>query len=168
MFIELGHGGRQPDRDAARQAARRAARPDRRRHDARRGLPAGQHVSRAGHRHRRRDDAVPRHRRSLHASTGARRRDALFDRDDRARPTRPSPSAASARGGQAAAFTYDLAQSIVYTRQGNPAWAGQERDGATPDPLRRPVLRRRAAPDCVDLRRSRSRRRTSSSGCSRT
>ena len=35
-------------------------------------------------------------------------------------------------GGQAAAFTYDLARSIVYTRQGNPAWAGQERDGVTP------------------------------------
>ena len=35
-------------------------------------------------------------------------------------------------GGQAAAFTYDLAQSIVYTRQGNPAWAGQDRDGIAP------------------------------------
>ena len=32
-------------------------------------------------------------------------------------------------GGQAAAFTYDLARSVVYTRQGNPAWAGQKRDG---------------------------------------
>ncbi|MFN8381824.1 MAG: sortase [Anaerolineales bacterium] len=32
-------------------------------------------------------------------------------------------------GGQAAAFTYDLARSVVYTRQGNPAWAGQSRDG---------------------------------------
>ena len=32
-------------------------------------------------------------------------------------------------GGQAIAFTYDLAKSIVLTRQGNPAWAGQERDG---------------------------------------
>jgi hypothetical protein len=32
-------------------------------------------------------------------------------------------------GGQAAAFTYDLARSVVYTHQGNPAWAGQERDG---------------------------------------
>ena len=31
-------------------------------------------------------------------------------------------------GGQAAAFTYDLARSVVYTRQGNPAWAGQHRD----------------------------------------
>jgi hypothetical protein len=35
-------------------------------------------------------------------------------------------------GGQVAAFTYDLAKSIVYTRQGNPSWAGQERDGITP------------------------------------
>ncbi|HET9739730.1 MAG TPA: DUF4082 domain-containing protein [Solirubrobacteraceae bacterium] len=35
-------------------------------------------------------------------------------------------------GGRAAAFTYDLARSVVYTRQGNPAWAGQERDGEAP------------------------------------
>jgi hypothetical protein len=35
-------------------------------------------------------------------------------------------------GGQAAAFTYDLARSVVYTRQGNPAWAGQERDAVFP------------------------------------
>ena len=35
-------------------------------------------------------------------------------------------------GGKAAAFTFDLARSIVYTRQGNPAWAGQERDGQSP------------------------------------
>jgi hypothetical protein len=32
-------------------------------------------------------------------------------------------------GGEAAAFAYDLARSVIYTRQGNPAWAGQERDG---------------------------------------
>jgi len=37
-----------------------------------------------------------------------------------------------ASGGQAAAFTYDLARSIIYTRQGNPAWAGQDRDGISP------------------------------------
>ena len=35
-------------------------------------------------------------------------------------------------GGQAAAFTYDLAKSVVFTRQGNPAWSGQERDGLSP------------------------------------
>jgi hypothetical protein len=32
--------------------------------------------------------------------------------------------------GQAAAFTYDLARSVVWTRQGNPDWAGDERDFA--------------------------------------
>ena len=31
-------------------------------------------------------------------------------------------------GGHAAAFAFDLARSIVYTRQGNPAWAGDSRD----------------------------------------
>jgi WD40 repeat protein len=35
-------------------------------------------------------------------------------------------------GGQAVAFAFDLARSIVYTRQGNPAWAAQERDGFSP------------------------------------
>lgn len=35
-------------------------------------------------------------------------------------------------GGHAAAFAYDLARSVVYTRQGNPAWEGQERDGIPP------------------------------------
>ena len=57
-------------------------------------------------------------------------------------------------GGQAAAFTFDLARSIVYTRQGNPAWAGQERDGQTP--IRSDDLFYGAAsfdpqPDYVDL-----------------
>ena len=35
-------------------------------------------------------------------------------------------------GGKAIAFTYDLAKSIIQTRQGNPAWAGQDRDGTAP------------------------------------
>ncbi len=35
-----------------------------------------------------------------------------------------------ANGGQAAAFTFDLARSIVLTRQGNPAWANQNRDAS--------------------------------------
>ena len=56
-------------------------------------------------------------------------------------------------GGQAAGFAYDLARSVVYTRQGNPAWSGQERDGeAGPIRSERPVLRRPATqPDWVDL-----------------
>ncbi len=36
---------------------------------------------------------------------------------------------AGATAGFAVAFAYDLAASIVYTRQGNPEWAGQNRDG---------------------------------------
>jgi len=38
-------------------------------------------------------------------------------------------------GGKAVAFTYDLARSVVYTHQGNPAWAGLKRDGKI-DPIR--------------------------------
>lgn len=33
------------------------------------------------------------------------------------------------QGGRASAFTYDLAKSVIYTRQGNPAWAGINGDG---------------------------------------
>jgi hypothetical protein len=36
------------------------------------------------------------------------------------------------KGGQAASFSYDLARSVVLTRQGNPAWSGEERDGGSP------------------------------------
>jgi hypothetical protein len=36
------------------------------------------------------------------------------------------------RGGEVAAFAFDLAQSVVLTRQGNPQWAGQDRDGLAP------------------------------------
>ena len=43
--------------------------------------------------------------------------------------TSPAVTLANAGVGQAAAFTYDLARSVVYLRQGNPAWSGQERDG---------------------------------------
>ena len=50
-------------------------------------------------------------------------------------------------GGQAAAFAYDLARSVVYTRQGNPAWAGQKRDG-TPNGIRADDL---FYPDWVDM-----------------
>jgi Domain of unknown function (DUF4082) len=59
-----------------------------------------------------------------------------------------------ANGGQAAAFTYDLARSVVYTRQGNPAWAGQERDGTAPirsDDLFFGAAAGDTQPDWVDL-----------------
>ncbi|HEY6506170.1 MAG TPA: N,N-dimethylformamidase beta subunit family domain-containing protein, partial [Chitinophagaceae bacterium] len=50
-------------------------------------------------------------------------------------------------GGKAVAFTYDLAKSIIYTRQGNPAWAGQKRDG-TSGPIRSDDM---FYPDWIDL-----------------
>ncbi len=57
-------------------------------------------------------------------------------------------------GGQAAAFTYDLARSVVWTRQGNPAWSGQERDGVSPirsDDLFFGASSSDPQPDWVDL-----------------
>jgi hypothetical protein len=50
-------------------------------------------------------------------------------------------------GGIAVAFTYDLPKSIVYTRQGNPQWAGQKRDDQI-NPIRSDDL---FYPDWVDL-----------------
>ena len=45
-----------------------------------------------------------------------------------------NPAAGMVRygSGQAAFFSFDLARSVVFTRQGNPAWSGQERDGVSP------------------------------------
>jgi hypothetical protein len=63
-------------------------------------------------------------------------------------------------GGHVAAFTYDLDRSIVLTRQGNPAWAGVERDKALgeveekakrSDDLYYGALAGDLAPDWVDL-----------------
>jgi hypothetical protein len=49
---------------------------------------------------------------------------------DRVTPTRfPAVVSHEFGHGQAMAFTYNLPESLVYTRQGNPDWANQERDG---------------------------------------
>ena len=91
---------------------------------------------RSWRRHRQPDDPVPRHRRPLHAERRDLARDALFERHDGDDQSGGDAAASAASGGQAAAFTYDLARSIVYTRQGNPAWAGQDRDGIAPVAIR--------------------------------
>lgn len=46
--------------------------------------------------------------------------------------TNPAVVQRSVGSGHAAAFTYDLPRSIATMHQGNPAWAGQDRDGSTP------------------------------------
>jgi hypothetical protein len=45
---------------------------------------------------------------------------------------KPAVTLRAIGAGQAAAFAYDLARSVVQTRQGNPAWSGQQRDGLLP------------------------------------
>ena len=69
----------------------------------------------------------------LHPLAGATSIATLYS--DRATATSyPAVSQApvGSAGGVAIAFNYDLARSVVYTRQGNPAWAGQDRDGLSP------------------------------------
>ena len=141
-------GRRQPDRDAAGPAARRPARARTDTRRPRERLPAGRHRLGARRGITGDDDAVPRHRRPLTPGRrDARSRRSTATRDD-ARRRNPAVTLRSvgAAGGQAAAFTYDLARSVVYTRQGNPAWAGQERDGQT---------RRSAPTTCSSAARSR-------------
>ena len=69
----------------------------------------------------------------LYTLAGATQVAAIYSSTTQATPN-PAVTSRSVgtSGGQAAAFTFDLARSIVYTRQGNPAWAGQERDGFSP------------------------------------
>ena len=140
---QLGPAGRQPDRDAPRHEARGAARPE---PPAARSANAYLQVDTAT---RSRQPASSARRSSSTARPTATRPAA----PRRSRRSTRTPTTATANpavtlrsvgtnGGQAAAFTYDLARSVVYTRQGNPAWAGQERDGVGADPLRRPLLRR--------------------------
>ncbi len=66
----------------------------------------------------------------------------------------PAVTLRAAGSGKAAAFAYDLAESIVYTRQGNPAWAAQERDGFSPIRSNDKFFGNKAGdpqPDWVDL-----------------
>ncbi|WP_313937732.1 DUF4082 domain-containing protein [Anabaena azotica] len=66
----------------------------------------------------------------------------------------PAVTLRSVGNGKVAAFTYDLARSIVYTRQGNPAWDQQERDGFSPiraDDLFYGKASGDVKPDWVDL-----------------
>jgi len=54
-------------------------------------------------------------------------------------------------GGSAAAFTYDLAGSVVLTRQGNPDWADQNRDGEEGPNRSDDLFFGASEPDYVDL-----------------
>ena len=135
---------RQPDRAAPRQAAGGPPRPHGRRGDAHERLRArrtrasqagagivGQTIQYHGTADRYTLNGASQHR---HARTRQPRRAT-------ANPAVTLRSVGSS-GGQAAAFAYDLARSVVLTRQGNPAWVGQDRDGDFPIRPERPLLRR--------------------------
>jgi hypothetical protein len=64
----------------------------------------------------------------LYVLSGATKVATIYN-DSTTATTSPAVTLNTAGSGQAAAFTYDLARSVVYTRQGNPAWSGQDRDG---------------------------------------
>jgi hypothetical protein len=59
-------------------------------------------------------------------------------------------------GGSAVTFAFDLAQSVIQTRQGNPLWAGDERDGNWPIRSNELFFGAKATdmkPDWIDLSR---------------
>jgi hypothetical protein len=67
----------------------------------------------------------------LYTLNGATSYAALYS--DASTPTgNPALTLNQVGSGQAAAFAYDLARSVVYTRQGNPVWSGETRDGYGP------------------------------------
>lgn len=69
----------------------------------------------------------------VNALNGARAIAALYaDAENAAGAPAVTLHDAGYTGGKVATFAFDLARSIVYTRQGNPEWAGQERDGFPP------------------------------------
>jgi hypothetical protein len=49
---------------------------------------------------------------------------------------KPAITKRNVDAGQAAAFAFNLAKSVIYTRQGNKDWAGVEKDNASPPALR--------------------------------
>lgn len=68
---------------------------------------------------------------NLYTLTGGATALAMLYSDAVTATTNPAVTRRSvgSNGGVAIAYAFDLARSIVYTRQGNPAWVGQKRDG---------------------------------------
>jgi hypothetical protein len=78
---------------------------------------------------------------------------ATLYRDDKTATQFPAVSSIQVGSGNAIVFSYDLAKSVVYTRQGNPEWSGIERDGLPPvraDDLFYGASEKDPEPDWVD------------------
>lgn len=81
---------------------------------------------------------------------------ATFYSDASTATTNPAVTTKSvgSNGGTAAAFSYDLAKSVIAQHQGNQAWAGQNRDGLSvtrPNDLFFGAMTGDVQPDWVDL-----------------
>jgi hypothetical protein len=66
----------------------------------------------------------------------------------------PAVTVRSVGSGMASAFAFDLAKSVIYSRQGNPAWAGQNRDGigtVRPNDMFFGAMTGDVKPDWVDM-----------------
>ena len=137
MLDEWAHAGGQPRRDAPDAALGALLGLGTDAGDPRRGLRRCRHRRPRDHR-----DTMQLHGSADRWTGGtARPSPAVLERHDATAAPAVTLRSVGSAGGQAAAFTYDLARSVVYTRQGNPAWAGRSAsrvDGA--DPLRRPLL----------------------------
>ena len=139
---ELGQRRRQPDRDATGQATGRATWAQRCERDTGGGVHARRRVGGARDRDHRGHDAVPRHRRPVHARRRHGGRDALLEREHRDRESRGDAAVGRLERGPCGG---------VHLRPrplGRLHAAGQPRVGRTGagrrprHPSRRPVLRR--------------------------
>ena len=150
----MGPAGRQPDRDAPGSAARRSAWTGSNSRLASNGYLKVNTASGPG-------AGIVNQTIQFHGTAdrytlgGAEAIATLFS-DANTATANPAVTLRSvgSNGGQAAAFTYDLAKSVVYTRQGNPAWAGEDRDGSAPirsDDLFYGAEAGDVRPDWVDL-----------------
>jgi hypothetical protein len=81
---------------------------------------------------------------------------ATLYKDNKTATQFPAVSSIQVGSGNAIVFSYDLAKSVVYTRQGNPDWSGDERDGIPPvrsDDLFYGASEKDPEPDWVDRQR---------------
>lgn len=80
---------------------------------------------------------------------------ATFYSDSKRRTPFPAISSIGFGQGVVVLYCYDLARSLIYTRQGNPKWSGKDRDGLTPirsDDLFYGASASDPQPDWVDMR----------------
>jgi hypothetical protein len=89
---------------------------------------------------------------SRFVASGATTLAALYS-DDKTATKFPAVSSMQVGSGKVIVFSYDLARSVVYTRQGNPEWSAVERDGIPPirsDDLFYGASEKDPKPDWVD------------------